>query len=56
MPSILGVLTRGIGVLFRRICGWKVDKCLSVVMRVMDDLLGEAVILFSFNHVCIEFI
>ena len=50
-PRIFGVLLRGMGVLCKRTCGWVLDRCRSVVMRVMEDLFGDAIIQFSVNHV-----
>ena len=41
-PRIFGVLLKGMGML---------DMCLSVVMRVMEDLFGDAVIRFSTSQV-----
>ena len=53
-PRIFGVLLSGMGVLFSRICGWVLDICLSVVMRVKEDLFGDAVIRFSVSQVWIS--
>ena len=52
-PKIFGVLMKGMGMLFSRTCGWVLDFCLSVVMRVMEDLFGDAVIRFSTSQVWI---
>src|ERR1044072_3875913 len=46
-------LLKGMGMLFSRTCGWVLDICLSVVMRVMEDLFGDAVIRFSTSQVWI---
>src|ERR1044072_2083857 len=48
---VFGVVLKGMGVLFSRTCGWVLDMCLSVVMRVMEDLFGDAVIRFSTSQV-----
>jgi len=50
-PRIFGNLFKGMMVLFSFTWGWREDWCLSVVMRVIEDFSGEAVILFDFSHV-----
>ena len=49
-PSILGVLLRGIVLLFRVIWGWIDDWCLSVVIRVIEDFSADAVILLVLSQ------
>ena len=41
-PRILGVLFSGIVLLFRVICGWIFDWCLSVVISVIEDFSADA--------------
>ena len=43
-PRIFGYLFKGMRVLFSFTWGWREDWCLSVVMRVIEDFSGEAVI------------
>lgn len=50
-PRIFGNLFKGMRVLFSFTWGWREDWCLSVVIRVIEDFSGEAVILFDFSHV-----
>ena len=49
-PKIVGVLSSGIGRLFRVTVGWILVSCVSVVIRVTDDFSGEAVIWLVISH------
>ena len=48
------VRPRIFGVLLRNMSGWVLDRCRSVVMRVMEDLFGDAV--FRFLLAMFEFV
>ena len=50
-PRILGLLLKGIGVLFSVMVGGVELSCVSVVIRVIDDLFGEADILLFLSQV-----
>ena len=49
-PRILGVLLRGIMLLFKVIWGWIEDWCLSVVIRVIEDFSADADILLVWSQ------
>src|ERR1700755_376646 len=50
-PRIFENLFKGMKVLFSFTWGWREDWCLSVVIRVIEDFLGEAIILFNISQV-----
>ena len=50
-PRILGLLLNGIGVLFSVMVGGVELSCVSVVIRVIGDLFGEADILLFLSQV-----
>ena len=53
-PRIVGVLLRGMIVLYRRTIGCLLDSLLSGVNKVMDDFWGDADILLLVSHCSIR--